>query len=198
MINTWRHFSHTGNPSMKVDKAFLVDLQWCLKASLLIKLARERLLDNYCQAVIWVSCNVGLWSLGGIWYIACKIIQNGSFDLQYVEQQFNAVFDGQVEEVHVCYNTRELDKLVSEYNSTLTKLQDQIDEYIRFDKLRKKPKRQKVSHQHLHFLDKQGQKNMSSLILRGSYAIQQTLEFNLLHQSKDALHLQIATLGQGS
>ena len=65
--------------------------------------------------------------------------------LQFVEQQFNAVFDGQVEEVHVCYNTRELDKLVNEYNSTLIKLQDQIDEYIRLDKLRKKIKRQKVS-----------------------------------------------------
>ncbi len=64
--------------------------------------------------------------------------------LQFVEEEFNAVFDGQVQEVHVCYNTRELDKLVSEYNGTLIKLQDQIDEYIRLDKLRKKIKRQKA------------------------------------------------------
>lgn len=64
--------------------------------------------------------------------------------MQFVEEQFNAVFDNQVEEVHMCYNTRELDKLVSEYNSTFTKLQDQIDEYIRMDKLRKKMKPQKV------------------------------------------------------
>ena len=69
-----------------------------------------------------------------------------------MEQQFNAIFENQVEEVHVCYNTRELDKLVSEYNATLTKLQDQIDEYIRLDKLRKKIKRQKASFEDLYYL----------------------------------------------
>ena len=63
-----------------------------------------------------------------------------------MEQQFNAVFDDQVDEVHVCYNTRELDKLVSEYKQTFLKLQDQIDEYVRLDKLRRKIKRQKVPH----------------------------------------------------
>ena len=66
--------------------------------------------------------------------------------LQFVEEQFNAVFENQVEEVQVCYNTSELDKLVAEYHSTFTKLQDQLDECIRLDKLRKKIKPQKVSH----------------------------------------------------
>lgn len=64
--------------------------------------------------------------------------------LQFVEEQFNTVFDRQVEEVHVCYNTRELDKLVNEYNVTFTKLQDQIDDYLRLDKLKRRIKRRKV------------------------------------------------------
>ena len=59
------------------------------------------------------------------------------------------MYDGKVERVHVCYDTRELDKLVAEFNSDLTKLQDLLDDYISQDRRQRRVRRQKVGGRHL-------------------------------------------------
>ena len=61
-----------------------------------------------------------------------------------MREQFNDMYDGKVGRVHVCYDTRELDKLVAEFTSDSTKLQDMLDDYISKDRRRRRVRRQKV------------------------------------------------------
>ena len=58
------------------------------------------------------------------------------------------MYDSKVGRVHVCYDTRELDKLVAEFTSDSTKLQDLLDDYISKDRRRRRVRRQKVGTPH--------------------------------------------------
>lgn len=64
--------------------------------------------------------------------------------VQFVEEQFSRVYGGLVEQVHVCYDTRELDKRVEEYRTAFTALQDLLDDLISQDKRHRTIKRPKV------------------------------------------------------
>ena len=62
-----------------------------------------------------------------------------------VQDEFDDMFDDKVARVHMAYDTRELDKLVVDYEQTRLKLEDLLDDYISQDRRHRKVKRQRVS-----------------------------------------------------
>ncbi len=66
--------------------------------------------------------------------------------MQYVERQYNDLYPGAVEAVHVVYNTTDLDSLFSEYNNLQNNLQDLLDVYTSQKRRHKKIVRKQVRH----------------------------------------------------
>lgn len=68
--------------------------------------------------------------------------------LQVVELEYDELFGGEVEAVHVVYDMADLNKLCKEYTKLKDKLADLIDDYTSKKRRHKKIKPQKVpSHQ---------------------------------------------------
>ena len=64
--------------------------------------------------------------------------------VQMVEREFATLFSGDVESVHVVYDTAKLDKLVEEYEKLHGNLTDLLDDYTSKKRRHKKFKRKQV------------------------------------------------------
>ena len=70
--------------------------------------------------------------------------------LQVVELEYDELFGGEVEAVHVVYDMADLNKLCKEYTKLKDKLADLIDDYTSKKRRHKKIKPQKVPPSMLH------------------------------------------------
>ena len=66
-----------------------------------------------------------------------------------VRDEYNDLFEGDVNAIHVVYQSKDLDPLVDEYNGLVRSLEDLIDDYASKMQRDKTVKRQTVSFQPL-------------------------------------------------
>ena len=77
----------------------------------------------------------------------CVLVQStdvGRLRAQMVEREMNTLFPGDVQSVHVVYDTAKLDSLVEEYEKIHSNLTDLLDDYTSKKRRHKKFKRKTV------------------------------------------------------